>query len=164
MYLLPSSSHPAHVSNNIPYSLAYRIVRICSKPELRDAQFLKPSIVDSAIVRAKAIPREVALKKIERKEKPDRVIITLENHGPGSLDEGIFSKSSYGYRRPPNLRDKLIRARIPDPPRLRPKRLIPCMKPVIQSSNTSKKIEINGTFNCKTRNVVYCITCQQCKL
>ena len=35
---------------------------------------------------------------------------------------------------------------------------------VIQSSNTSKKIEINGTFNCKTRNVVYCITCEHCKL
>ena len=73
------------------------------------------------------------------------------------------------YRRPPNLRDKLIRARIPDPPRMRPKRLRPGMKPyglncptcpfiepgtVIQSSNSSKKIEINGTFNCKTRNVI----------
>ena len=33
------------------------------------------------------------------------------------------------YRRPPNLRNKLIRARIPDPPRMRPKRLIPGMKP-----------------------------------
>ena len=64
MYLLPSSCHPVHISNNIPYSLAYRIVRICSKPELRDAQFLKlrdfllsrdynSSIVDSAIVRPK---------------------------------------------------------------------------------------------------------------
>ena len=35
---------------------------------------------------------------------------------------------------------------------------------VIQSFNTSKKIDINGNFNCKTRNVVYCITCEQCKL
>ena len=35
---------------------------------------------------------------------------------------------------------------------------------VIQSSNISKKIEINGTFNCKTGNAVYCITCEQCKL
>ena len=35
---------------------------------------------------------------------------------------------------------------------------------VIQSSNTSKKIENNGTFNCKVRNVVYCVTCKQCKL
>jgi len=74
------------------------------------------------------------------------------------------------YRRLPNLGD---------PSRMRPKRLIPGMKPcglncptcpfiepgtVKQSSNTSKKMEINGTFNCKTRNVVYCITCEQCKL
>ena len=35
------------------------------------------SIVDYAIVRAKAIPREVALKKVEKKEKPDRVIIIV---------------------------------------------------------------------------------------
>ena len=35
---------------------------------------------------------------------------------------------------------------------------------VLQSSNTSKKNEINGTFNCKTRNVVYCIKCEKCKL
>ena len=113
MYLLPSSCHPAHISNNIPYSLAYRIVRICSKPELRDAQFLKLrdfllcrdynlSFVDFAVVRAKAITREVALKKVEKKEKPDGVIIsisfnpllhhteTLDSHGPGSLDEVGF--------------------------------------------------------------------------
>ena len=76
MYLLPLSCHPVYISYNIPYSLACRIVRVCSKPELRDAQFLKlrdfllsrdynSSIVDSALVRAKAIPREVALKKGE---------------------------------------------------------------------------------------------------
>ena len=80
---------------------------------------------------------------------------------------------------PGRVIDKLIRARIPDPLRMRPKGLILGMKPcglnsptcryiepgtVIQSSNTSKKIEINGTFNCKTRNVVNCITCEQCKL
>ena len=35
---------------------------------------------------------------------------------------------------------------------------------VLQFSNTSKKIEIYETFNCETRNVVYCITCEQCQL
>ena len=29
-YLLPSSSHPAHITKNIPYSLGYRLLRICS--------------------------------------------------------------------------------------------------------------------------------------
>ena len=32
-YLLPSSCHPAHIAKNIPYNLAYRILRICSEPE-----------------------------------------------------------------------------------------------------------------------------------
>ena len=32
-YLLPSSNHPSHISKNIPYSLAYRIKRICSQNE-----------------------------------------------------------------------------------------------------------------------------------
>ena len=91
------------------------------------------------------------------------------------LDKYTTKSTMVTYRRPPNLRDKLIRARIPDLLDLS-KRLIPGMKPsglncptcpfiepgtVIQFFNTSKKIEINGTFNCKTRNVVYCITCEQ---
>ena len=36
MYLLTSSCHPAHVTSNIPFSLALRIVRICTESESRD--------------------------------------------------------------------------------------------------------------------------------
>ena len=32
-YLLPSSCHPNHITRNIPYSLAYRLLRIESIPE-----------------------------------------------------------------------------------------------------------------------------------
>ena len=35
-YLLTSSCHPASVTNNIPFSLALRLVRICSEVESRD--------------------------------------------------------------------------------------------------------------------------------
>ena len=35
-YLLPSSCHPAHCTRNIPYSLALRIIRICSEVTDRD--------------------------------------------------------------------------------------------------------------------------------
>ena len=47
-YLLTSSCHPAHVTNNIPYSLALRIVRICSKEEDREKRFseLKQMLLD----------------------------------------------------------------------------------------------------------------------
>ena len=37
-YLLTSSCHPAHVTNNIPFSLALRIVRICSDKVSRDTR------------------------------------------------------------------------------------------------------------------------------
>jgi hypothetical protein len=40
MYLLPSSCHPPSCTKNIPFSLCLRIVRICSKPEYREKQFL----------------------------------------------------------------------------------------------------------------------------
>jgi hypothetical protein len=35
-YLLPSSCHPNHIFSNIPYSLALRILRICSTRENLD--------------------------------------------------------------------------------------------------------------------------------
>ena len=35
-YLLTSSCHPPQITENIPFSLAYRIVRICSEPATRD--------------------------------------------------------------------------------------------------------------------------------
>ena len=134
---------------------------------------------------------------MEKKEKPDRVIISISFNPQLPCISSIILKHwrimvqdpwmkevfqnppVVTYRRPSNLRDKLTRNRIPDPHRMRPKRLISGMKPcglncptcryvepgtVIQSSNTSKKIKINGTFNCKTRNEVYCITWGQCKL
>ena len=40
MYLLTSSCHPNHVTENIPYSLALRIVRICSRTEARDQRLV----------------------------------------------------------------------------------------------------------------------------
>jgi len=101
-------------------------------------------------VRAEVIPREVAL-KVEKKEKPDRVKISISFNPQLPCISSIKRKHwrtmvqdpwmkevfqnppMVTYRRPPNLRDKLIRARIPDPPRM------------------STKIKINGT--CKTRNV-----------
>ena len=47
--LLPSSSHPKHITANIAYSLAFRLLRICSSAELFEDRlkelkndFLKP--------------------------------------------------------------------------------------------------------------------------
>ena len=63
------------MTNNIPFSLALRIVRICSEEHSRDQRLselrqmlidrdYKPGIIDAAITRAKSIPRSEALKKV----------------------------------------------------------------------------------------------------
>ena len=65
-YLLPSSCHPIECLKNIPFSLALRIVKICSDKEKRDIRMKElkemllereydESVVDTAITRAKKI-------------------------------------------------------------------------------------------------------------
>ena len=74
MYLLPSSCHPPEITTNIPYSLALRIVKICSNKETRDMrlQELKEMLIcrdyrlqsiEGAINRAKNVSRDQSLKK-----------------------------------------------------------------------------------------------------
>ena len=87
-YLLPSSCHPAHVTENIPFSLALRIVRICSDIEDREHNFqklkqmllernYKPKIIDAAINKARLIKREEALKKVVKTRTSDRPVLSV---------------------------------------------------------------------------------------
>ena len=76
-YLLPSSAHPSHVTKSTPYSLALRIVRNCSEPEARDmrleelkemllARNYKLNIINECIRKARAVPRNEALKDVNK--------------------------------------------------------------------------------------------------
>ena len=91
-YLLTSSCHPAHVTDNIPFSLALRIVRICTHPEDREKRFeelkalllsreYKPKSVDAAISKARQIPRELALKKVVKSLESKRPVFVI-NYDP----------------------------------------------------------------------------------
>ena len=84
-YLLPSSNHPSHISKNIPYSLAFRILRNCSQVERRDVRLeelktklidrgYRGKVIDSAISRVKQLNRSDILEKVVRVDKSkDRV-------------------------------------------------------------------------------------------
>ena len=72
-YLLPSSCHTKQTTTAIPYSLALRIVRTCTDPQNRENCFAEMKtrllqrgynlrIVESAIDRARKVPRSAALK------------------------------------------------------------------------------------------------------
>ena len=78
------------------------------------------------------------------------------------------------FRRPTNLREKLICAKLP--PTGRPNRKVKGMKKcgrncpyikegkVVRCSKTFKNVEVNSQCNCKTENVIYIVTCKKCSM
>ena len=152
-YLLTSSCHPASQTDNIPFSLSLRIVRICSEPETRDqrlkemkeflmARNYRPGMVDSAINRAKAIPRARALRYVAP-HKPTRrpiFVVTYDPRLPNVqkvqhtnwrrmkntnpyLSEVFPEPPMVAFKRQKNVRDYTIRSKVPPPPQ-RPRRNI----------------------------------------
>ena len=140
-YLSPSSCHPGHITRNIPFSLGYRLLRICSHKhtfelrleELRQDLFSRgysPKIVDDAFKRVRTIPREEALKKVVKEPNTREVLVTtfhpglpsvakvLKRHHQVMLEEDTTMKTVFPapslvcYKRHSNLRDTLIRAKV----------------------------------------------------
>ena len=86
--LLPSSAHPGHITQNIIYSMAFRMLRICSKEEcfenrlkelkndfLKPRNF-KPKMIDREFEKIRSFPgqnfaekRSKALEKVKREPK-----------------------------------------------------------------------------------------------
>ena len=204
-YLLRSSCHPNSITKNIPYSLALRIVRICSETDTRDMRLnelrqmlldrdYKASIIDAAITRAKNVPRSEALKKVFKSKTTTRPVFVVR-HDPRLpsvtkivhkhyrsmvqdpyLAEVFPDPPLVAYTRPSNIRDKLIRAKLPS--KTRPKRRIPGMKrcnknciicpyvnqcKVVKATYSDKVVQISREYNCQTANLVYLVHCLKCK-
>lgn len=141
-YLMPSSCHPLHITKNIPYSLAYRILRICTYREsfknhleaLRQNLIVReyhPKIIEEAFQKICQIPREEALKKVKRTENNRQVLAVHYHPGLPSVTKTVrkhhkvmvnqsnrmkdcFRKLSLvAYKRNKNLGEILIRAKVP---------------------------------------------------
>ena len=140
-YLLPSSCHPSHIFNNIPYSLALRLVRICSTNETLNLRFKEletmllsrnynKNVISAAIERASLLDRREVLKKVTKTESK-RVIMVLRYH-PKLVSVSNIIKKHYttmikdpilkkifperpmlAFAQPPNLRNMLVRAKHP---------------------------------------------------
>ena len=145
--LLPSSCHRPSVVRGIVYGLALRIRRICSTEERAEAQFKKlaerlrerdysEAIISAGIDRARAVPREEALKKVARKEDEEvgrqhHLIVeydrrsspalasVLENNYQQMVSKDqrlgrIFPKPPKPtYKRGKNIKELLCRAKVP---------------------------------------------------
>ncbi|XP_078362365.1 uncharacterized protein LOC144646592 [Oculina patagonica] len=140
-YLLNTSSHPYHTKRSIPYSLALRLRRICSTENFFEhrvkelQQYLvkrgyKQRFISEQIDRARLVSRAESLQEHTRETRSDRVplVITynpalrniqkiLHNKQPllnsSSNCKEIFKETPVvSYRRSPNLRDLLVRAKL----------------------------------------------------
>lgn len=141
-YLKPSSCHPKHICRNIPYSLAYRLKRICSsivnfeirlkelESNLISRGYVK-KVIKNAFDKLKNISREQALKKVvSSKNDKDNVLFahtydprivpisdSIKKHFVIAQKEASFKNSfpkmpMVGYRRARNLGEHLIRAKL----------------------------------------------------
>ena len=209
MYLLPSSCHPPTVTKNIPFSLCLRIVRICSKPEQREEQFTKlkelmmsrgysERMLSSAIDRARRIPRQVALRRVlsNKEERRPVFAVTYDPRLPAIqsiqakhwrsmvgqdpyLNEVFMQPPLTAFKRQRNIRDHLVRAKVPSDPKLYPSRRQRGMKkcgksctacPYIKEAKSLKinksEWKINQTLDCNVSNCIYLVQCKKeaCKM
>ncbi len=158
-YLLPNSCHPAHICKNVPYSLALRLVRICSDKVTLEKRLVElenmlltrkynKNIVKNALNKAREINRDEALQKVIKK-KNDRVVLSVKYHPKlpsiskiivkhwKTMTRDTEAKDTFpkppmvAYKQPPNLKNILCRARLPKGRNT--KRIVPglkrCFKP-----------------------------------
>ena len=141
-YLLTSSCHSAECLKSIPYSLSLRINRICMEEATRDLRFQElkdmllareypTGVIDSAIAKARAIPRHVALRRVSRQETTTRPAFVVcfdprlpsipkltKKHWRSMVAEEKYLESVFlepplvSYRRQQNIKEKIIRAKV----------------------------------------------------
>ena len=96
------------------------------------------------------------------------------------LKEVFSERFIIAYRRPKNIRQRLIRSKVPPPPLTRPKRQLKGMKKckgcvtcpfvttgkTVKATATNYRVDINAAVDCTTNNVIYCIECMKpnCRL
>ena len=142
-YLLPDSCHPKQTTRAIPKSLGLRIVRVCSDPVDRDKRLndLKEQLVErgynqemvqSSLGKVKKIPRNLALKRVQKKTTQTKRPVYAVTYDPrlpyitalqAKHWRSMASKNRYlsevfpnpplaAFKRQPNIRSMVIRANV----------------------------------------------------
>lgn len=121
-YLLPSSCHPPHTINNIPYSLCHRLVRICSEEDtlMKRLDELKlfllmrnydEKLINTSIQKALNLKRSEALQKVTR-EKKNRIPFVVSYH-PSLPPLSKILKDAWKFM---TLNDQRLQEIFPHPP------------------------------------------------
>ena len=193
-YLLLNSCHPASVTKNIPFSLSLRIVRICTDYNKRKERLVElksllkargysDRSIDSAIERALKIPRDPALKWVNKERENKRPVMAvtydprlpsippiMAKHWRSMIVQDQYLKDVFeeppltAFKRQRNIRDHIIRAKVVPKPKERNFRKKQGMKkcgkectacPFIKEG---KKVKIDGKETWDLRKEFNCET------
>ena len=205
-YLLHTSCHPNHVKKSIPFSLALRIRRICSTAEKfkqRTSELLeflckrghKRQYVQAQINKAFQIPRRDTLYYHSKKNTDRPVFVTTYNPSLPQLNsiirkyfpiltatkrgsEAFKDAPLIAYRRPKNLRDFLVKAKLKQPSqsnKTQPNIISRCNNGRCRTCkfiahgtssytfyNTGEQRKIPHSLSCSSDNLIYLINCKRC--
>ena len=153
------------------------------------------SIIEAAIAKSRAIPRETALRKVVRQDTQSRpVFVALydprmpnipnitRKHWKSMITqdkylEDVFPKPPLvAFKRQQNIKDKIIKAKVPPVQGKYPRRTKNGMKKCLKSTcracpyiDEKTKIKakkftwkITKEVNCRSKNIVYMIECGKC--
>ena len=206
-YLHWTSAHPPHLKHSIPYSQALRLRRICSHSETLKNRIEEYSIyflacgykqntVLNEMQKVLTMTQEDCL-QIKARETVNRtpLVTTFSPHTPFIAEianrNWDFLKSKerlasifkdpplIAYRRPKNLRDKLVFAKFTQLGRTDNQETgcKPCGKPKCSwcrvmketttfhgTRNNARLYKIQHKLDCQSSWVIYLIQCNQCKL
>ena len=202
-YLLSSSCHSFYFKMGIPYSQALRLNRICSNNAVFDKRCndlekhplgkgYSEKIVRKEILRARAIPRDVLLEKVNNQENQNKTTFNIKYHPVfrdvrKSLEElNVILASDDGHKKVfpdvpmicfkinKNVKAHLVKSQLPDLDEIR--RSKPCGgkrppchlcgnmkdKCTFKSKHLNEVHKINRKYNCNSKMAVYLIECEIC--
>ena len=202
-YLLSSSCHPFYCKKGIPYSQALRLNRICSNNEFFDKRCndlekyllergYSEKMVRKEILRARAIPRDALLEKVNNQEKQNKITFNItyhpvfrnvrkileELHVILASDDGhkkVFPDVPLvGFKNNKNLKAHLVRSPLPDLDEVDRSKLCEGKRPpchlcenikdtcTFKSKHLDEIHKINKNYKFNSKMVVYLIECKIC--
>ena len=207
-YFLYTSAHPRHCKRGIPFGQFLRIRRICSDDKSflkhcieKGKHFTRRKYPSDLIIRAFREALKVQRSKLlennaNQKETQANILVTTF-HPESNVLKGVVAKNwdilgrscstreihsknvLTAYRRPKNLKDLLVRAKLPKAkPNTEPTpTLTPCNPCNTRTCRYCPKLNKSGRITCtasdrsyktrynctcKSSNLIYCLSCKRC--